>query len=230
MVSLALRASLASVASRDNFFEGERRARRAEQVRLSGELHDTLKQSVYGLSMLLDSYREAREERADPERARELLGRAVEVSRDARHYVGKPVEELRALSTEVPPEPEKLLGELLYDVERYFEVRTHKSFKESLEDLSQVQLAAAYRVAAEALWNAGKHSGAQNVWLESRRAGGIVIVRVQDDGCGFSKQRARKGSGQVLMHERARESGGKLDLISKPGVGTTVQLRFETRG
>ena len=53
-----------------------------------------------------------------------------------------------------------------------------------------------------------------------------VSLRVEDTGDGFDVAEARKnvGLGLISMEERARLVNGKLDIRSKPGVGTTVDL------
>lgn len=80
---------------------------------------------------------------------------------------------------------------------------------------------------SEALWNAAKHSGAQNVWVESRREGSVFFVRVRDDGRGFPAEDPPVGLGLSLMRARAKEAGADLHVTSEPGRGTTVQLSFE---
>jgi signal transduction histidine kinase len=51
-------------------------------------------------------------------------------------------------------------------------------------------------------------------------------VSVRDDGVGFNVERLRTGLGLVGMAERADFAGGRLDIESTPGAGTTLRARF----
>lgn len=87
-----------------------------------------------------------------------------------------------------------------------------------------------FRIAQEAVTNVERHASAQHlaVLLNFDDAG--VWLRVEDDGVGFSRDRAGDvGPGHSLglpgMHERARQAGGSLDVRSRLGFGTTVEAR-----
>jgi two-component system nitrate/nitrite sensor histidine kinase NarX len=54
-------------------------------------------------------------------------------------------------------------------------------------------------------------------------------VRVRDDGRGFDATESPPGLGLRYMRRRAEEVGAELDVISTPGRGTTIQLRFHNR-
>ena len=92
---------------------------------------------------------------------------------------------------------------------------------------------AVYRIAQEALTNAGRHSGAREVVVALSVRGDGGELRVSDDGAGFDPSRpptrGPRGGGLGLegMAERARLVGGELDVRSTPGGGTTVTLRIE---
>ena len=227
MFLLALRISLVSRYSRGLRLDGELLARRREQSRISEDLHNSLMQSVHGTALLLDSYRAARA-RGEAGVAEEALEGAVAASREANYRVGRPIGELRALCQASEVCPEALLCQLLEDVERYSGVTTHEDLRSALEFLDPEELAIAYKVASEALWNAAKHSGAKNVWLESRKVGSVVLVKVRDDGGSLS---AAEATGSLdPMRSRAEQAGGKLDVISRsPAPGMTVQVRFDKR-
>jgi signal transduction histidine kinase len=83
-----------------------------------------------------------------------------------------------------------------------------------------------YRVVQEALNNALKHSGAEQVTVSLRIGPEQVALEVADDGIGFDSQAAQAGGGLGLrgMYERAAELGGKLSLQSGPGQGTRLRL------
>jgi signal transduction histidine kinase len=95
--------------------------------------------------------------------------------------------------------------------------------------LSPGEVTAAQRVFVEASWNAVKHSGTRNLWLETRRVDSVAIVRIRDDGRGFDTSDPPPGLGLRYMRRRAGEVGAELDIISTLGRGTTVQLHFDKK-
>ncbi len=142
--------------------------------------------------------------------------------------MGRSIEELRARSAG-SLDLLALLQERLAETREYFGVRTHEDLAADLTVLGPEEQAAAYRIASEALWNAGKHSGANNVYLESRQVGSVLLLKVRDDGRGLPAGENGTGAGLALMRGRAGEVGAALDVISAPNRGTTVQARFDTR-
>ena len=220
---LALRVALVSFVARRFGNEREEVTRKLEQNRVLYELHDTVKQSVHGVTLTLRAALDA-ERRGEPEAARKMLGRALEASREAEYRVSKPYDDLQE---EEAPTPGEHLRNRLLRFEEYFGIKTHEDFWVPFEVLSPGEVAAAQRVFVEASWNVAKHSGARNLWLETRRVGDVIIVRTRDDGRGFNLSDPPPGLGLRYMRRRAAEVEADLDVISAPGRGTTVQLRFD---
>jgi signal transduction histidine kinase len=86
-----------------------------------------------------------------------------------------------------------------------------------------------YRVAQEALRNITQHAEAEAV--EVRLSDGPTVeLRVVDDGHGFDPAEVPSGHlGLAIMHERAASVGALLDIVSQPGRGTSVVLRYARR-
>jgi signal transduction histidine kinase len=108
----------------------------------------------------------------------------------------------------------------------------HPSGMEGI-DLPPVVDTHLYRIAQEALNNVAKHAAARraDVWLEYRAD--RVELRIDDDGRGFdvtASRRAGKHLGMLGMSERAQLVGGRLDVISRPGQGTSIVVRVPTDG
>jgi len=90
---------------------------------------------------------------------------------------------------------------------------------------------ALFRVLQEALTNVHRHSGASTADILIRRSAGQVILEVNDDGHGMSREmldRFREagtgtGVGLMSMHERARELGGTIQIESG-SMGTSVRI------
>ena len=88
---------------------------------------------------------------------------------------------------------------------------------------------AIYRIVLEALTNVARHAKARRVSvIVSRQDDGFASVAVEDDGSGFDPEAAAASGrlGIIGMQERAMLAGGKLEIESRPGSGTTVLARF----
>jgi signal transduction histidine kinase len=94
-----------------------------------------------------------------------------------------------------------------------------------------------FRIVQEALNNAAKHSGAKRAEVELRFGADKLIVTVMDFGRGLktdgvnvdplkadNRGSAKRGLGLIAMRERASLLGGRLEVHSTPGAGTTVEL------
>ena len=97
-----------------------------------------------------------------------------------------------------------------------------------LPPLPAAHRAALIRVGREALRNAAKHAPGSNVVLELAREGDNAVVTVSDDGPGFDPAAALGPVdghiGLALLSDAAEGVGGRLELKSRPGRGTTVRL------
>ena len=93
---------------------------------------------------------------------------------------------------------------------------------------------AALRVAQEALSNVIKHSEAQTVSVRIDFGLASLVITVTDDGIGFEAPGAQgvsptSGFGISSMHDRARLTGGSVEVQSSLGAGTTVEARIPYR-
>ena len=84
--------------------------------------------------------------------------------------------------------------------------------------------AAAYYVVAEALTNVAKYARASAVRVDVRRSDGLVEVTVADDGVGGAD--AARGSGLRGLADRVEALGGRLELSSPAGAGTTLRAHL----
>ncbi len=228
LLYLALRIALVSFSTRRLNREREEEIRKLEQERVLYELHDTVKQRTHGITLALRAAMDA-ERRGEAEAARRMLDRALETSQEAEYHVSEPYDELQAVDSEVPSNPSDYLSHRLKRFEEYFGIETREDFRVPFELLSPAEISTAQRVFIEASWNAVKHAQARNLWLETRRLDSVVIVRIRDDGRGFDVSDPPPGLGLRYMRRRAGEVGAELDVISFPGRGTTIQLRFDKK-
>jgi signal transduction histidine kinase len=99
----------------------------------------------------------------------------------------------------------------------------------NLESLRQVRLPMDYRqqlyyIFKEALHNSLKHSAAKEIVLEAQTQSKRLFIRLQDDGKGFDKEKQSCRNGLENMKRRAEMIGGKLEVRSAAGKGTTVEF------
>ena len=92
-----------------------------------------------------------------------------------------------------------------------------------------------YRILQEVLNNIGKHAEAKNVSLIIEEEGRTVRFTVKDDGRGFNvhktldKKGTDRGMGLEAMSERVRILGGKINIVSRPGIDTTITFTAPIR-
>jgi signal transduction histidine kinase len=86
--------------------------------------------------------------------------------------------------------------------------------------------AAVYFCCLEALNNVAKYADASSVEIRLRQNDGELRFEVADDGVGFDTAGARNGSGLQGMSDRLDAIGGRLDVVSAPGAGTTIMGRL----
>lgn len=79
-----------------------------------------------------------------------------------------------------------------------------------------------YRVVQETLHNVSRHSGAKSVLVCVEQTADTIALTVKDDGAGFDPSKTR-GLGLLGMEERVRQLGGRLEIESQPGRGTTLR-------
>jgi signal transduction histidine kinase len=204
-----------------------------ERERLARELHDSVTQSLYSITLLSEAGRQL-VQAGDLARIEGHLKRLGEISQQALREMRLLVYELRPLVLR----REGLVGALqqrLDAVEKRAGVDVRLLVEGEVELPVPVE-EALYRIAQEALNNALKHAGASNVTVYVRSRDDRVELEVFDDGVGFDLDAAGKNGGLGLtgMRERAEKVEGVLDIISAPGEGTRVKtcvkLDRESRG
>lgn len=101
--------------------------------------------------------------------------------------------------------------------------------------LSEVAEMTVYRAVQEALTNVTKYAEASRVDISLWVADGILHCSVTDDGVGFDPdtapgERGEHGLGLVGIRERVRSVHGTLQISSRPGAGTTLQVSLPEDG
>ena len=194
-----------------------------ERNRLARDLHDAVSQTLFSLTLTAEAAAELLDR--DPAAARAQLAEVGRLAAEARA-------EMRSLVFQLRPADLEADG-LVATLRKHVEVldRVHPARVEMVVRGDGVPDAATqrelYRIAQEALQNALKHSDATRITLELELAGSGGTLAVTDDGAGFDMTDPLVRSqhlGLTVMQERARTVGGRLELRSRPGEGTTVRV------
>lgn len=103
--------------------------------------------------------------------------------------------------------------------------------REHLE-LDEERGTAAFRILQESLTNIARYAQAAEVNVRIELVNGVLEMDIRDDGVGFddAEARSRKTFGLMGIRERVLQFGGESRIDSRPGSGTTVQIRIPCTG
>jgi PAS domain S-box-containing protein len=198
-----------------------------ERQRLARELHDSVTQSLYSLTLLAEAGRRLAEA-GNWGRVQTYLGRLGQTAQQSLKEMRLLVYELRPLALA----QEGLVGALQ---QRLDTVEGRAGVEARLFVEGALQLPAAvedglYRIAQEALNNALKHAAATCTTVRIRAEADRVELQVTDNGCGFDPAALNDKGGLGLnnLRERAANLKGVLSISSSPGQGTTVKAQIPT--
>ncbi len=199
-----------------------------ERDRISRDLHDSIIQSIYAVTLSLDDVPDLVAEA--PSEARERVDAAVDtlhgVIRDIRNFIfglrpllldsGNLKDGLRVLADDVR-------RNTAIDVELDSELD---------EELPIPVVAELLAVAREALANVVRHSEARHAKIDVSADQGTVRMSISDDGRGMSTGTAPRGGHHGLgnMRARAEALGGGLDITSELGSGTRIIVTVPPTG
>lgn len=153
-------------------------------------------------------------------------------SQEARRLLAEAIRQSRALSHELAPTPlpEDGLAAVLQDLCRTRSSRTlrwqcHVVLDEARPLPPALQLAF-YRLAQELVQNVSEHAQATEATLELELLPEWVVLRVEDNGQGFTPTPTNLGLGLRTLSSRVALLGGTLELEAAPGQGTQVRVRI----
>jgi two-component system, NarL family, sensor histidine kinase UhpB len=191
-------------------------AQEAERIGIARDLHDEVGQVLTGVLLQLNVIGDTAPEHRD----------AID---EAKQAVRGALDEVRRISSELRPEMLEHLGlvsaltELSRSFQRASGVEVERRFEPSLATLSDDAELAVYRVAQESLTNIARHAQARHVRIGLESGPGRVVLRVVDDGRGFSGAPEENG-GLRSMRERSLLVGGALAIKEAAGGGVEVRL------
>lgn len=193
-------------------------AQEEERRHLVGDLHDGMGQA---LTRVLYGLRGSRA-RLDPSEE-EVAGELTRLE----SLVDELIVNLRRYMAEIRPALLEDLGlpEALEALAREQEREAGLRIDVRANPLPPMEQATAitlFRAAQEAVINARKHADARYLWIELGQQDGHIVLEVGDDGRGAEE--LRDGVGLTYMRERVAFLGGRVDVTSRPGIGTTVTV------
>lgn len=197
-----------------------------ERQRLARELHDSVTQSLYGISL----YAQAATGKIDASQ----IDPARQYLEDIQNTSLESLADMRLLIYELRPPILAQEGLVSALQSRLNSVEDRANIKSSIESNLTERLPlkmeeGLYQIAREALNNIIKHAHAKNISLRIGRKPDSVSMEIFDDGIGFNLDNAsRKGClGLTNMRERALSQGWILEVESSPGNGTRIKVEIE---
>jgi signal transduction histidine kinase len=194
----------------------------SERNRLSRDLHDSVSQAVYSMSLGVRTMEALA--RTDISRVLEPLPHVVSMAEAA-------LSEMRALIYELRPELLEIEGLLAAIKKQIVSIETRHSLKVSVT-LPTVEPAIGieakemiYRTLVEALHNTVKHAHAAHVSITLTHEAHMLKLTIRDDGVGFDANKVpTQHFGLRLMNERISQIGGSLTLSSAHNAGTQIAI------
>ncbi len=204
-----------------------RAAAHNERARLSRELHDSVSQQIFGVSLGARTALELLPPGAD--RARQPLTYVLDLAEAA-------LTEMRALIFELRPESlcedglvlalKRQAAAVIARYKAEHGTKLELSLCSEEPDLPMNVKEALYRVSLEALQNAAKHAQASKIEMLLQCDACTITIEISDNGKGFDPAGSYPGHlGLITMRERAEQVGGHLFIDSAPGRGTQIIVR-----
>ncbi len=196
-----------------------------ERNRLARELHDSVTQQLFSITLTAKAARTQLER--NPQRVAAQIERIQETATAA-------LAEMRALIFQLRPPALRDQG-LVAALQQHAQlIAQREDLMIALSVIGDERLARGleqplYRIVQEALNNVVKHANARHVQVRLECAAELILICVIDDGAGFDPDdppaQDRRRLGMLSMRERAAEIGGQMELHSAPGSGTEVRVR-----
>jgi signal transduction histidine kinase len=201
-------------------------AQMEERFRLAREIHDNLSQAlgiiILKVSMAIDI--------VDNQRFDDIKPCLIDLKEVALSAYTESREALLGLRTDIQNSTDFfiLLENFLTRYQRSFGIEIKYHFDEGLVDLPIKIATQLFCIIQEALANIRKHADTKNGCLMIHSESGGIEVIIQDYGKGFNSEKTeqenQQGIGLQVMKERTESVGGKFDIQSIVGQGTTIKI------
>jgi signal transduction histidine kinase len=205
--------------------QAEELAAIAERNRLARNLHDSVSQTVFSMTLMAEAARILLDH--DASRAAQELDKLQALAKSALAEMRSLVFELRPTAvTEKGLVPALRHHMFTLDRQHGLIVSLQVEGEPQLTDLEAQRL---FRVIQEALNNVVKHARTDRASVALQFEDGRVLARIEDEGQGFTPATAStagQGIGLSTMRERVEMMGGTLAIDSSPGAGTWVTVEL----
>jgi signal transduction histidine kinase len=194
-----------------------------ERNRIARELHDSVTQTLYSVSIVAEAL---------PRLLERNLAEAKRNAAYLRQTTLGALAEMRTLLFELRPGTlEKTsLDVLLQQLADVLTGRTRVPVDVAVEGQAELPSAVKivfYRIAQEAFNNITRHAKATQAWATLQTGSDRAILVIQDDGQGFDPRSIPpERMGLRIMRERAQEIGASLKVQSEPGQGTEISVTW----
>ncbi|AIQ12340.1 histidine kinase [Paenibacillus durus] len=194
-----------------------------ERQRMARDLHDTLAQGLAGLIMRLEAV-DAHLTAGNSDRARQIVGQSMIHARRALSDARQAIDNLRSKSGFVID-----FTEAVHDEVRRFTDATGIHIHLDIDvkaSLSRLLVEHSLHIMSEGLTNVARHAQANNVWVTVRVDSEHLVIKIRDDGKGFSTELIGRQSGHyglIGIRERVRLIGGTIAIASNHQ-GTNIQI------
>ena len=209
-------------------YERLQSVRENERKALAREVHDQLGQILSAAKIDIKLLEDDLRDEARPMLRGAMIGELGSASATLERAIGL----VRAIATELrAPELDEqglyvAITWHVHDFERRTRIACHVTFEPSRPHPSRAAAAALLRILQEAMTNVLRHAQATKVWVSLERRGGMLVLRVRDDGVGIDRAQLRRASlGLQGMRERAELVDGKLLAGPLAPRGTLVSAR-----
>lgn len=195
-----------------------------ERSRLARELHDSLTKTLVGIGLQATALRMKHPE-------------CAETAKTISHAANEAVKESRKILTDLrdgaQTPAQESLQQALEELGTLYDITVNTELE--LRHLRSSDPAAyvVRKIVEEAVINAAKHSGADQVDVVIRSLPGGITAIVSDRGTGMRRGTFDSSVGHyglTGMRERAASIGGRVDIDSKPGTGTTISINAPLKG
>jgi signal transduction histidine kinase len=192
-----------------------------ERNRLARDLHDSVKQQVFAISMQLSAARTALSQN---DRAYTSVVEAEQLAQQAGTELTALINTLRPAALE-----NKVFAQAVREQVEEFSRRNQIEAETRIDPaitLDPQAEQALFRVVQEALANVARHSGARRVEVSLQADEGHVVLKVEDDGKGFDPGQNKKGIGLDSMKERLEAVNGELEIAYGKSQGALLIARI----
>ncbi|MBI4311548.1 MAG: sensor histidine kinase [Chloroflexi bacterium] len=195
-------------------------AAQEERSRIAREIHDGVAQSIYMLSLHLETCAElASQGRQDlPKRLEQLVGLSKQALLEVRHYVFDLKPYMAGEQS-----ADAMVASQVNEFAKVSGIAVSFAVEGEPQRLPIAAATCLYRVTQEALANVFRHAKASRVEVALAFLPGQVRLTVADNGKGFDVDYVVRGHGLENMRYRTQEAGGAFTITSEPGTGTQVR-------